>query len=76
MQPEIKTDNENALPDGETCRAKQTTCLDYELVDCLIEHPTCRFALSFGFGYFCQHPRRKEIVERTRSLPNNEEHLQ
>lgn len=66
-----KTDDEGALPDSETCRAKQTTCLDYELVNCLIERPTCKFALSFGYGYFCRHPHRKEIVERTKALSNN-----
>lgn len=71
MQLETKTDDEDALPDSKTCQAKQTTCLDYELVDCLIEHPMCRFALSFGFGYFCQHPRRKEIVERTKASPKD-----
>jgi hypothetical protein len=58
------------LPDMESCRAKKVTD-DFELVDCLIEHPLCEFALAFGYGYFCRHPRRKEIAERTKTMLKN-----
>lgn len=60
------------LPDMEHCRARNRD-YDYELVDCLIEHPLCEFALAFGYGYFCRHPRRKEIVERTKAALNGSE---
>jgi hypothetical protein len=58
------------LPDVENCRARKVTN-GYELVDCLIKHPLCEFALAFGYGYFCRHPHRKEIVERTKAALNN-----
>ena len=56
------------LPDSENCRAKRVVDRDYSLVDCLIEHPLCKFALYFGSGVLCRHPRRKEIVERTKAM--------
>jgi len=62
---------DNGLPDSENCRAKQLTSLDYELMDCLIEHPLCNFKLHFGSGLLCRHPRRKEIVERTKAMLDN-----
>jgi hypothetical protein len=67
---ETSAQDSRMLPDVENCRAKRVT-YDYELVDCLIEHPLCEFALAFGYGYFCRHPRRKEIVERTAALLNH-----
>lgn len=63
---ETSEQDSDKLPDMESCRAKKVTD-DYELVDCLIEHPLCKFALAFGYGYFCRHPRRREIVERTKA---------
>ena len=61
-------DKDDGLPDSENCRAREFTSLDYELVDCLIEHPLCNFALHFGSSFLCRHPRRKEIVERTKAM--------
>lgn len=71
MKEKTKTDKQDELPDINDCRAKQTDSLDYELVEPLIKHPKFGFALRFGFGYFCQHPRREEIVERTKALPKD-----
>ena len=59
------------LPDGENCQAKNHGSWDDELVDCLIEHPLCNFSLNFGGLLLCQHPRRKEIVERTQAMLSN-----
>ena len=61
------------LPDGENCRAKNhdNNWSSGELVDCLIEHPLCKFSLNFGGLLLCQHPRRKEIVERTQAMLSN-----
>ena len=60
----------------ENCRAKNGAG---DLVDCLAPEQAhiCGFSLSFGGGYFCKHPRRKEFIEITEkfrsklnSLPN------
>ena len=70
----INNAHENAdLPDGENCRAKNhdNNWSSGELVDCLIEHPLCKFSLNFGGLLLCQHPRRKEIVERTQAMLSN-----
>jgi len=61
--------SESDRPEGpagidDACDAKLTGAGD--LVDCLVERPICRFALPFGFGHFCRHPRRAEIIGRTR----------
>ena len=62
-------DKDDGLPDSENCRAKGFTSLDYELVNCLVEHPLCDFALHFGSGLLlCRHPRRKEIIKRTKAM--------
>jgi len=51
----------------EICRVKATGAGD--LVDCLMEKARfCQFALPFGYGYFCQHPRRNEFVEYAEKL--------
>jgi hypothetical protein len=52
------------LPDPAICRAKYNG-LDF-YPDCLVEGPFyCKHALSFGFGHYCTHPDRKEIIART-----------
>jgi hypothetical protein len=59
------------LPDSENCQAKSHDNWNSDLVDCLIEHPLCSFSLNFGGLILCQHPRRKEIVERTKAMLSN-----
>ena len=53
----------------ENCRAKNGAA---NLVDCLSPEQAhlCSFSLSFGGGYFCKHPRRKEFIEITEKLQN------
>ena len=39
------------------------------LLDCLEENPaTCKFALSFGYGYFCQCPIRVYLAKKTEAV--------
>lgn len=53
-----------ALPDPAVCRAKEAGFGDY--TDCLMLHPVqCPYSLSFGDGFLCRHPQRREIVQRT-----------
>jgi len=41
---------------------------DDEMVYCLLENVrNCDFALRFGSGFFCHHPKRGEIVARTKA---------
>ena len=49
----------------ENCRAKARGT--GSLVDCLAlkQAGFCKFSLSFGNGYFCEHPHRNKIVEDT-----------
>ena len=68
MEDNEATERDAGLPDSENCRAKRVVDWDYSLVDCLIEHPLCKFALYFGSGVLCRHPRRKGIVERTKAM--------
>jgi|GEM_PF-3941392 hypothetical protein len=52
-------------PSGlENCRARNSGFGD--CVDCLSDRaPICEYAFSFGCGYYCRHPKRREIVLRT-----------
>ena len=52
----------------EKCQASVRGASD--LVDCLVPEQAhlCGNSLSFGSGYFCQHPRRKEFIEITEKL--------
>lgn len=55
--------NNRALPDPAICRGRH---IKSDLVECLVELPSgCRYALPFGCGFFCLHPERIEIVQRT-----------
>ena len=40
-------------------------CLTKPLVaeysGCLQENPECKYAVSFGFSYLCEHPRHKDF---------------
>ena len=49
------------------CRAKNGTA---DLVNCLAPEQAhlCSNSLSFGKGFFCKHPRRKEFIEITKKL--------
>jgi hypothetical protein len=53
-----------ALPDPGICRAEDADLAGYAA--CLVSNPVgCRYALSFGFTFFCRHPERDQIVTRT-----------
>ena len=49
------------------CAAKRIGSI-IEFAECLV-HPTpqCSFGFSYGYGYYCRHPKREEIVARTSS---------
>jgi len=53
------------LPDPAVCRARQ---IHDELVECFVEQAVeCKYALRYGFGWFCRHPQRHGIVARTKA---------
>ena len=57
------------------CRAKNSAA---DLVACLSPEQAhlCGNSLSFGNGYFCKHPRRKEFIEITEKLQSKLNSLQ
>ena len=49
-----------ALPDLKICRVKDVVS---GIAECLTENPgMCRYAVQFGYGFFCRHPQRKEFM--------------
>ena len=57
------------MPEIANCRASSFGGSD--IVFCLEDDPhNCSYALSFGSSYFCLHPKRLEIVARTRVAKN------
>ena len=49
-----------ALPDLKVCRVKDVVS---GLSECLTENPgMCRYAVPFGYSFFCLHPERKEFT--------------
>ena len=53
-----------ATPVMEECRGRRVGTGD--LVECKTRGRAgrCNFALSYGYSYFCRHPRRLEIAAR------------
>jgi hypothetical protein len=46
------------LPNKEICRTKYIGIEQFS--ECLVGEPIgCNFAQSFGYGFFCRHPERK-----------------
>jgi hypothetical protein len=50
------------------CQAKTAISGKYNLVKCLTHEIPCQHLLPFGFEFFCMHPQRKEIAERTEAI--------
>jgi hypothetical protein len=48
---------------NENCKAVQFVTID--IVECLVENSKCAFPKSYGKGWYCTHPTRKEIAKRT-----------
>ena len=63
--PEAANQDEATVP--ARCVAKRIGTIT-EFVECLV-HPTpqCAFGFSYGYGYYCRHPKREEIAARTSS---------
>lgn len=55
-----------SAPDVTTCRAMRVGKND-DMVYCLRDDAAnCGYALRFGSGFFCYHPKQREIVTRTK----------
>jgi hypothetical protein len=65
--PALWFPNGRVLPDPAICRARVAGFGGH--ADCLVDDPFhCPHVLSFGFGFFCCHPERAEIVRSTSAL--------
>lgn len=62
----------NNFPDIVNCKPRQFNSWDYDLVECLAEHPTCHASLRFGSAFLCRHPQRKEIIQKLNAVNNSE----
>jgi len=57
--------------------AKMDECVNKpmlpEFSGCLVEKPSCEFAVRFGFSYLCEHPKHKDFnnVPSGRNLNHN-----
>ena len=57
-----KTRRNRVLPDKDICRVKSIGLKKY--AECLVDSPVeCKYAISFGYTFFCKNPKRKEIIE-------------
>jgi hypothetical protein len=65
-----ETQTTSKVFDVEKCRAKGKGMS--ALVDCLSPEQAylCGYSLSFGSGFFCNHPLRKEFIKNTERLQN------
>jgi hypothetical protein len=57
----ISFDEEN-IP--ENCQPKSFDGFGYELMECGSKNALCKYVLSFGYGYLCRHPHRREFIQR------------
>ena len=64
MPEDAKLDRLNPLPHWTICRARDINLAGF--AECCVSQPWgCRYAIGFGNGYFCKHPRREEIIAKT-----------
>jgi len=40
-----------------------------EISGCLVEHPSCQYAVKLGFSYLCEHPESTDFRENNSSHP-------
>lgn len=45
-----------------------------EFSGCLVENPSCRFAVRFGFSYICEHPNHKDFLTRNNESTHQLDH--
>ncbi len=57
---------ENQMINTESCIAADASHIRPEFTICLVQNPNCGFLEQFESHYFCHHPNRHEIVERTK----------
>ena len=55
------TDNSSPERASEFCDC-QTAPLLENYSKCLMNSPQCRFALSFGYSYFCRNPQHRDFI--------------
>lgn len=63
--PQQQKVDDRPLPNPNICRAQRILPM---LVECLVLRPRrCRYAFSFGSGYFCSNPLAKQIAAHTKA---------
>jgi hypothetical protein len=50
---------EGGGPVEDPCRTRPITP---DFSDCLMKRVSCKYALRFGYGYFCTHPKHREFA--------------
>ena len=49
------------------------TCMNVPISDevsgCLVEHPSCQYAVKLGFSYLCEHPGYANFNDLDNSVP-------
>ncbi len=62
LKPENNIDEaKNSLGD-EPCETDcRTKGLAASVSQCLLNRPRCRYSYSFGYAFFCNHPRHREF---------------
>jgi len=67
MKKEYLNDKLKDIPDISKCRAKDIGM--YHFAKCLVNNPIdCVYAFPFGNGFFCQHPKREEIIKNSKNV--------
>ena len=52
------------LPDPAICKTLKRGNVD--LFDCLVKLPfECKYSVSFGSGFFCNHPERLKFLKKS-----------
>jgi len=57
-----------ALPNLKKCK---TRCITETLHECLVTNPSsCKYALPFGYNFFCTHPEAAKFVKPEKPISN------
>jgi hypothetical protein len=62
QQDEASNPEPSTGEDGPTAGSCRTRPITPDFSDCLLKRASCKYALRFGYGYFCTHHKHREFA--------------
>ncbi len=62
---DLTSDNGNSKSEGDVPKCSAKIYIEGEMVQCLESKPICQYYMNYGGVFFCNHPLKFEIANRT-----------